>query len=108
MGTVISRMYSPESSDKTRDVLHPETQIDAVLDPVTGIPLREQLNNINDTLQPVNVNGDKPGLITPDMAKQFAQSAANLIVLDSIQPSFASGGYWFNIYDPTLSETDKE
>jgi hypothetical protein len=108
MGTIIGRQYSPEDNNGKRDVIHPETQIDAVLDPVTGIPLRDQLEAITDTLQPVNVNGTDAGLITPEMARLIQSAASNNIVVDTVKPSFTNGGYWYNVYDNSMTTTDAE
>ena len=108
MGTIIRRHYTPKDENGNRDVIHPETQIDAVLDPVTGVPLREQLKNITDQLVPVNPDSDKPGFITPDLVNQLTQAAENVIVVDSVKPTFANGGYWFNVYDPSMTTIDSE
>ena len=108
MGTIIGRQYTPQDENGNRDVIHPETQIDAVLDPISGKPLRDQLNNITDQLVPVNVDSDKPGFITPEMVKQFNDMSNNIIVVDSVKPTFADGGFWFNVYDSTMTTTDVE
>ena len=108
MGTIIGRQYTPQDESGKRDVIHPETQIDAVLDPVTGKPLRVQLENITKQLVPVNTETNTPGFITPDMVKQFSDMAENVIVVDSIKPTFANGGFWFNIYDPKMTDVDPE
>ena len=108
MGTLIGKYWTPEDKDGNRDVIHPETQIDAVLDPVTGKPLRVQLEDIVEQLIPVDVENGKPGFITPEMVNQFTALAENVIVVDNVQPSFANGGFWMNIYDPTMTEIDPE
>lgn len=108
MGTIIGRQYTPQDSSGNRDVIHPETQIDAVLDPISGVPLRDQLSDITDQLTVVDPSTNKPGFITPDMKKQYDKMAQNTIITDSVKPSLSSGGYWFNIYDPTTSEVDDE
>lgn len=106
MGTIIGQMHTPEDSGGKRDVLHPETQIDAVLDPVSGVPLRDQLDNITDQLHVVDTEKGTPGFVTPEMITELQQQAENAIVVDSVKPTFASGGYWFNIYDTKMSEND--
>lgn len=108
MGTIIGRQHTPQDNNGNRDVIHPETQIDAVLDPVTGVPLRQQLKNITDLLVPVDVNSGKPGLVTPELIVSISQAAENTIVVDSIKPTFSKGGYWFNIYDPKMTTVDPE
>lgn len=108
MGTIIGRHYTPHDSAGNRDVIHPETQIDAVLDPVTGVPLRKQLEKITDQLVPVDVEAGKPGFITPELVTKLGDMASSSIVLDSVKPTFANGGYWFNIYDPSMSTVDTE
>lgn len=106
MGTIIGRQYTPEDENGKRDVIHLETQIDAVQDPVEGKPLREILNDIKDTLVPVGENGNKPGLITPEQIEKYDKLITNTIVLDEIMPHFSEGGYWFNIYDSEMTTID--
>jgi len=108
MGTIIGRQYSPQDEYGNRDVIHPETQIDAVLDPITGIPLRDQLKQINGKLVPVNLETGTAGFITPEMVNKYELMAENVIVTDSVKPSFANGGYWFNIYNPNSTTVDGE
>lgn len=108
MGTIIGRQYTPQDEQGNRDVIHPETQIDAVLDPITGKPLRAQLESISDKLVPVNPETGEPGFITPEMVEKYNHMAENSIVVDSVKPTFANGGYWFNVYDPTMTSTDVE
>ncbi len=108
MGTIIGRHYTPQDENGNRDIIHVETQIDAVLDPVTGIPLRKQLEGIKEQLVPVDVEANKPGFITPELVKKLSDMASSTFVLDSVKPTFASGGYWLNIYDPSMSTTDTE
>ena len=108
MGTLIGKHWTPQDSDGNRHVIHPETQIDAVLDPVTGKPLRVQLEDIVEQLIPVDLEKRKPGFITPEMVEKFTVLAENVIVVDTVKPSFADGGFWMNIYDPTMTEIDPE
>ena len=108
MGTIIGRQYTPQDESGKRDVIHPETQIDAVLDPITGKPLRVQLDNISKQLVPVNTETGTAGFMTADMAKQLSHVADNVIVVDSIKPTFANGGFWFNIYDASMTKVDIE
>jgi hypothetical protein len=108
MGTIIGRQYTPQDSNGNRDTIHPETQIDAVLDPISGVPLRDQLSDITEQLVALNEETNTPGFMTPDMKKQYDKMAQNTIVTDSVKPTLSAGGYWFNIYDPSTSEVDSE
>lgn len=108
MATIIGRHYTPQNEQGNRDVIHPETQIDAVLDPITGTPLRDQLGDITKQLAPVNVEAGIPGFITPEMVNNYNKMAENVIVVDTVKPTFANGGYWFNIYNPAMTTIDPE
>ena len=108
MGTIIGRQYTPENSNGSRDLIHPETQVDAVLDPITGIPLRDQLGKITDQLKEVDLVKNEPGFISPEMVREFQSMASSTIVTSSVKPTFSEGGYWYNIYDPSMSTTDGE
>ena len=99
MGTIITRFESPvNETTGLRDVMHPETEIDAVLDPVTGISLPDRLKNIENKLVPATE--EKEGFMTPKLLQQINRVITNEVVTSKIRPTFSDGGYWFEIYDP--------
>lgn len=103
MGTIIGRHYTPYDKNNNRDIIHPETQIDAVLDPVTGVPLREVLDDIDKTLVPVDASLNRDGLMTADLVKKYDNMLANGIVVSNVKPSSGSTTIWENVYDPSTT-----
>ena len=99
MATVIGQLHTPYDANNQRDVIHPETQIDAVLDPVTGVPLREQLEDLDDRTQPADAATNKPGLITPEMIVKWDNMLAAGMVVSHIKPASGSMTLWANVYD---------
>lgn len=106
MGTVIAKMHTPHDKNNQRDVMHPETQIDAVLDPVTGVPLREQLDNLSELTKPVDVSTGKSGIVTPDMVEKWDNMLASGIVVSHTKPASGSLTMWANVYDESTTIVD--
>jgi len=105
MATVISTFYTPEDEHtQERDVMHPVTQVDAIVDLQSGIPLRNQLTEIKNKLIPVTINNN--GFMTPELLGKLNNAESSAIVISKTQPSFASGGFWLNIYDESMTTTD--
>jgi len=103
MGTIIGRYHTPvNETTGTRDVIHPETEIDAILDPVTGVNLPDRLRNIEAQLIPVT--SERQGFITPTMLAQFNRIITNEIIVSSVKPTFADGGFWLKEYEPPAVE----
>lgn len=103
LGTIIARLHTPEDAAGERDVMHPETSIDAVLDPVTGISLPDRLANIETQLIPANVDENKNGFITP-AEKQLLQTLGNgQIIIKDTKPDISTGCLWVHV-DPAKTE----
>lgn len=103
MGTIIGRHYTPYDKNNNRDTIHPETQVDAVLDPVTGIPLRETLERIDATLVPVDASLNRDGLMTAALVEKYDNMLSNGIVVSNVKPSSSSTTIWENVYDPSTT-----
>lgn len=99
MATIIGQMHTPYDSNNQRDVIHPETQVDAVLDPVSGVPLREHLDNLDELTKPMDPVTEKPGLLTPEMAEKWDNMLAAGMVVSSVKPASGTMTLWANVYD---------
>lgn len=97
MGTIIGRLHTPEDSNGERDVLHPETSVDAVLDPITGIPLPDRLATIENQLQVVDVENNKNGFMTPSDKKLLTSLGSGEIVISESKPDKTDGCLWVHI-----------
>lgn len=103
MATVITQLQTPYDKDNQRDIMHPETQIDAVLDPVTGIPLREQIDELQELTKPADASLGKPGLITPEMIEKWDNMIANGVIISHVKPATGSLCIWCNVYDESTT-----
>ncbi len=103
MATVISQLQTPYDVNGQRDIMHPETQIDAVLDPVTGKPLREQLDELKESTEPADAALGKPGLLTPEMIEKWDNMLAAGIVVSHVKPASGSFTMWANVYDESTT-----
>lgn len=106
MGTIIGRLHTPVTEDQTRDIIHLETEIDAVIDPISGASLREQITDLQKKTKPADIDKGTPGLFTPEIYIKMTENTENLFVLSTAQPTFASSGYWCNIYDTNMTTVD--
>lgn len=103
MATVISQLHTPYDINNQRDVMHPETQIDAVLDPVTGKPLREHLAELSKATEPADAALNKMGLLTPEMINKWDNMLSSGMVVSHIKPASGSLTIWANIYDESTT-----
>lgn len=99
MATVIGQLHTPYDTNNQRDVIHPETQVDAVLDPVAGVPLRERLDGLDDLTKPVDVALGTPGIVTPEMVEKWDNMLAAGIVVGHIKPAAGTATLWRNVYN---------
>lgn len=103
MATIIAQLHTPYDTNNQRDLMHPETQIDAVLDPVTGEPLREQLNDLFDKTLPADASLNRAGLLTPENIKKWDNMLASGMVVSHVKPSSGSLTLWANVYDESTT-----
>lgn len=103
MGTVISRLHTPEDENGERDVMHPETSIDAVVDPISGIHLPDRLSTIENQLVPASIEHHTNGLFTPDEKQLLQTLASSEIIISEKKPDRTNGCLWIHI-DSTKTE----
>lgn len=104
MGSIIGRLHTPEDVNGERDVLHPETSIDAVVDPVTGINLPDRLATTENQLQVVDVKNNKNGFITPESMKLLTRLGGNELIISEEKPDRTDGCFWVHV-DASKTET---
>lgn len=104
MGTIIARLHTPEDDAGERDVMHPETSIDAVLDPVSGVALPDRLAIIEDQLVVAdNNNLGNDGFITAEEKQLLHTLGGQQIELSADKPNRTNGCLWIH-FDPSKTE----
>ena len=97
MGTVIARLHTPEDDAGERDVMHPETSIDAVVDPITGINLPTRLTSIENQLVPASIEQHTNGLFTPDEKQLLQTLASTEVIISESKPDRTNGCLWVHV-----------
>lgn len=97
MGTIIARLHTPEDDAGERDVMHPETSIDAVVDPISGINLPDRLAGIENQLVPASIEQHTNGLFTPDEKELLQTLGSNEIIISETKPDRTNGCLWVHV-----------
>ncbi len=96
--TIAGRLYTPEdSSVGTRDIIHPETDIDQVINTETGKTLGDWMEGIEDkTREATSLNG---GIISAETKRQYDELLSERTFVTETQPNVSNttGCMWARI-----------
>ena len=89
--TIVGRMYTPEeSATGERDIVHPETETDAVINVSTGKKLSEWMEDIDDKTRDATIQNS--GLLTAEDKQKYDDILNEKTYIQETQPVMSGCG----------------
>lgn len=99
MATVISKFYTPENNSGNRDIIHPETEMDAVVDPANNKTLPTVINEIKSMLVLADTALNRNGFLSATDKKQYDEMLQSKVYVSEGKPDQKTGCIWMHVLD---------